>query len=68
MVTTWKNFHFILTKKSDFYVVDNCSVTAHALLMCMLTSLSVDEILQVSYRNWSTNFTGLPFYKEMVPY
>ena len=35
-------------------------IAVHAFSMCMLTSLSVDEILLPRYVNWFTNFRGLP--------
>ena len=47
-------------------MIDNLSIAIHALLMRMLTSLSVDEILLLRYVNWSSYFRGLPFYGEMV--
>ena len=48
-------------QRSDFDMVDNPSIAVFALLMCMLTSLSVDEILLQTYMNWFTNFRGMPF-------
>ena len=32
--------------------------------MCMVTSLSLDEILLPKYVKWSTSFRGLPFTVE----
>ena len=43
--TAWKNSTFILSKISDFHIVDNLSIVALTLPMFMLRSLSVDEIL-----------------------
>ena len=43
-------------------MIDNLSIAIHALLMRMLTSLSVDEILLLRYANWSSYFRDLPFY------
>ena len=40
-------------------MIDSLSVAVHALPMCMLTSLSVDEILLLRYMNRSTNFRCL---------
>ena len=57
---------FILSKRSDFHMVDNLSIVVYALPIHMLTSLSVDEILLPRYMNCSTNFRGLQF-NEMVP-
>ena len=43
--TGWKKSHFILSERSDLYVIDNLSIVYHALARSMLTSLSVNEIL-----------------------
>ena len=67
MAAAWKNFHFILSERSDFYTDVNQSISIHALPTYMLTLLSVDEILPPRYVNWSTNFSGLPFNEEMAP-
>ena len=48
-------------------MVDNSSIAVHTLPACMLTSLSVDEILLPRDMNGSTNFKGLPFNEEMAP-
>ena len=37
--------NFPLSKRSDFHVVVNLSIAVYALPMCMLTTVSVDEIL-----------------------
>ena len=44
MATAWKNFYFILSEKLDFHMVNNLLIMVHVLFLCMLTSLSVDEI------------------------
>ena len=50
MATAWKKSRFIWSERSDFHIVDNLSMAVHALLILMLTFLSVDEILlQRSY-------------------
>ena len=59
IVTAWKNSRLILSGRLDFHIVDNLSEAVHALSMHMLISLSVDEILLLVCRNWSTNFRGL---------
>ena len=64
--TDWKNSHLIQSERSDFNMVDNLSMTVHALPICMLTLLSVDEILLLRYMNRSDNFRGLLF-NEIVP-
>ena len=46
-----------MLEKSDFDMVNNLSIAVHVLQVCMLTSLSVEEILLPKY---TTNFRGLP--------
>ena len=43
--TAWKNSHFILSERLDFYKVINLSIAFYALAMNMLISLSVNVIL-----------------------
>ena len=43
-VTAWKNSRFILSEGSDFHEVVNLSIAIHALLMCKLILLTVNEI------------------------
>ena len=45
---------------------DNLSIAVHAFMKHMLTSLSVDEILLLSYVDWYTNFRSLPTKMEMA--
>ena len=45
MATARKNYRFILSKILDFYLIVNLSLAIYALLMCILTLLSVEEIL-----------------------
>ena len=59
---------FILSERSDFYMVNNLSMAVYAFTWHMLTSFSVDEILLPKYVNWSTNFRGLPFKVEMASF
>ena len=47
---------FILSERSDFHRVDILSIAVHTFRMCMVTSLSVDEVLLPSYVNWFTYF------------
>ena len=56
IATAWKKSRFILSERSDFYMIDNLSITVHAFTRRMFISLSVDEILLPRYLNWSTNF------------
>ena len=39
-VIAWKKSCFILSKRSDFYMIDNLSIAIHALTMHMLTEFS----------------------------
>ena len=47
--TDYKNSCFILSYISDFHKIDNLSIAVLASPMCMLTSLSIDEILLPKY-------------------
>ena len=49
----WKKSHFILSKVSNFQMINNQSIAVYTITRCMLTSLSVDEILLPRYVNWS---------------
>ena len=53
--TDWKNICFILSERSDFYLIDNLSLIAHAVPLGILASFSVDEILLLSYVSWHTS-------------
>ena len=68
MATGWKKSCFILPERSDFKMIDILSIAVHPYPMCMLTSLSVDEIFLLKYVNWSTNFRGLPLKMEIAVY
>ena len=63
MATASKNSCYI---SKDFHMVINQTIGVYALPMSILTSLTVDEILQPKYMNWSTNFISLPFNEEMA--
>ena len=65
MATAWKNSYFISFERSDFHMVVNLSIEVRTLPMCMLTLVSVDEILLPRYMNWSINFRGWPL--KMAP-
>ena len=47
--TAWKNFCFILSKKSDFHMVIKLSIAVHATFLRMLKLLSENEILLPKY-------------------
>ena len=46
--TALKNIHFLWSERLDFNIVNNLSITVHALLKSMVTSLLVDEIFITS--------------------
>ena len=56
----WKISHFILLDRLDFHMI-------LAFNRCLVTSLSVDEILLLRYVNWSTNFRNLPLMVHFCP-
>ena len=60
MGTAWKNTHLF------YHIINNLSIAVHSFPMCILTLLSVDEILLLRYINWSTNFIGLKSNMEMA--
>ena len=49
MNTAWKKSCFILPDRSDFYMINNLSIAIHRFARCVMTSLSVDEILLPMY-------------------
>ena len=49
--TAWKKSYVILLERSDFQMIDNLSVAVYAFIRLMLTSLSLNEILLLSYVN-----------------
>ena len=63
--TAWKNSWFILSERSDFLMINNLSAV-HAFVRCMLTLLSVDEILLPKYLNWSSKIQRLAAWSEDV--
>ena len=68
IATAWKKIFFILSDRSDFYMINNHPIASHALSGRMLTSLSVDEMLLTMYMNCSTNFSDLPRTVEMAAF
>ena len=64
--TAWKN-PFIILDRSDFHMIDILSIAIHTFSKCILTSLSVDEILLPRYVNLFTNFIGLTCIVKMAP-
>ena len=53
--TTRKTSRFIISNRSDFYMIDNLSIAFYALARCML-SLSEDEMLLPMYEDIFTYF------------
>ena len=49
-----------LSERSDFHMIVNQSVAVYALLMRMLTLLSVNGIFRLRFLKWSSNFRGFP--------
>ena len=70
LVMIWLQFGRIpiLSEISDFHMVVSRSTAVHVLPMSTLASISVDEILITSYRNWSTNFSGTQLNPKMMPF
>ena len=62
--TAWKKYHFILLQRLAFHMIDNLSTAVHTFARCILTSLSVDEIMLPRYVNSTTNFKGSSHQKE----
>ena len=62
----WKRPSFILSERS-FHINNSMSIAAHTFSRCMLTSLSVDEILLPRYQNWAANFRDLSLLVAIAP-
>ena len=58
--TGWKKTVFILSKRSDFLMIDNLSIVFRSSTKSMLTLLSTDEILLPRYSYLSSNFRDVP--------
>ena len=63
-----KKSHLILSKWSDFHMINNLSTRVYVFTRCMVTSLFVDKILLLRYMNWPTDLRGLSFKMEMAPF
>ena len=61
IVTTgaWKKLRFILSNRSDFYMIDSISIAIHVFARHILLSLSIDETLLPRCVNLSINFSEL---------
>ena len=49
---------FILSERSDFHNINDLSIAVYTFTWCMLTALSVEEIVLPMYVNLCTNFRG----------
>ena len=63
----WKKSSFILSNRSDYYIINSISIVVYVFARHILTSLSVDEIRLTRYVNLSTNFRRPSFRMEMAP-
>ena len=63
----WKKLCFILSDRSDFHMINNLSIAAHAFSSRIL-SFSVDETLLPRYVNLFTNFREPPFSVKISPF
>ena len=61
-----KKSYFLLSNTSDFHMIDNLSIVVYTLAIRLLTSISVDEILQPKYENWFANSRALKYKVEMA--
>ena len=64
--TALKKFGFILSVRSDFHLIDNLSITFYTFTKCMLTSLSVDEVLLPRYVDLSMSVDGSFMFKTYI--
>ena len=58
--TVWKKSRFFFFYCSNYHMINNLLLAVHAFSWCMLTPLSVDEILLPMYVKFSSNFRSLP--------
>ena len=61
--TAWNNSRFILSERSDFYMINSLPIAVYAFPMCILTLLSIDDILLPLYMNWSIHLRCLSWYE-----
>ena len=54
----WKKSCFILSDRSGFHMIGSLLIAALAFIKCILTLLSVNEMLLPKYMNLLTNFRG----------
>ena len=65
--TAWNEYRFISWYSSDFLMIVSLSIAGHVFTRRILTSLSFDETLLLSYVNLSTNFRGTPLRVDTAP-
>ena len=65
--TAWIKSHFILSEKSDFYLINNLSIAVHAFPMHILTLLSEGKMLLARYVGYSTNFKSFLLQLKFAP-
>ena len=71
IIVTWLQLERILLlfyQRLNFHTINNLSIVIYAFSMRKFTSVLVDRIWLSKYLNLSTNFSGLPFNEEIVPY
>ena len=61
--TVWKDFNLAISERLDFHTVNNLSRAVSDISKRILTSLTVDEILQPRNVKLSTNFRDLISYE-----
>ena len=60
--------YFILSDRSNFYMIYNLSIVLLVYTRRMLTSFFVNKMLLPRYVNWSANSWGFPLRVEIVPF
>ena len=61
-----KNSRFIFSDRLDFHMFVNLPIAVYGFPQCILTSLSIDEILLPTNMNWPTYFRGLSINEKMA--
>ena len=64
-VTAWQKSRFISLDRQDFHKINNFSISVYAFARCLLTSLSVDEMMLFRYENLSSRSRGLLLWVEI---
>ena len=61
-----KLYDFILSEKSNLYMVVKLSIVFNTPPTRLLSTFSIDKILLPSYVNWFTNLRGFSFNEVMA--